>query len=176
MKRGGFMRRLIRLIIPTTLIVLTLAAPALGGGVTVVNFAQVPPDFEAGTPYRLDYSILGHGVEPMEVGNSTLRFHGPGGETITFPADSTAKGQWTAEVTLPSAGEWRWEVLAGSEVLQTLGTLSVAPTPEAIPAGLLDSLRVGLPIATLLALILLVTEIRSRSRRERQPAPVADVA
>jgi hypothetical protein len=34
---------------------------------------------------------------------------------------------------------------------------------------------VGLPIATFLAMTLLVTEIRTRSRRERQPAPVADV-
>jgi hypothetical protein len=170
------MRRRIRLVIPAILILMTIAAPALGGGVTVVNFAEVPPDFEAGTPYRLDYSILGHGVEPIEVGHSTLQFHGPGGETVIFPAESTAKGQWTAEVTLPSAGEWRWEVLAGTEVLQTLGTLSVEPVPDGIPAGLMDSLRVGLPIATLLALILLVHEIRSRQRRERQPAPVADVA
>jgi hypothetical protein len=112
----------------------------------------------------------------MEVGHSTLQFHGPGGETVIFPAESTAKGQWTAEVTLPSAGEWRWEVVAGAEVLQTLGTLTVEPAPAAIPAGLMDSLRVGLPIATLLALILLIVEIRSRTRNERQPAPVADVA
>lgn len=170
------MRRRIRLVIPAALILMTIAAPALGGGVTVVNFTEVPPDFEAGTPYRLDYSILGHGVEPMDVGHSTLQFHGPGGETVTFPAESTAKGQWTAEVVLPTAGEWRWEVLAGSEVMQTLGTLSVEPAREAIPAGLMDSLRLGLPIATLLALILLVTEIRSRSRTERQPAAAADVA
>jgi hypothetical protein len=170
------MRRRIRLVIPATLVLMTLAVPVFGGGVTVVNFAEVPPDFEEGTPYRLDYSILGHGVEPIEVGHSTLRFHGPGGETIMFPAESTTKGQWTAEVTLPSAGEWRWEVLAGSEVLQSLGTLSVQPAPNAVPGGLMDSLRVGLPIATLLALILLVAEIRSRARKERQPAPVADVA
>jgi hypothetical protein len=170
------MRRLIRLVIPTTAILISMATPALGGNVTVVNFAEVPTDFEAGTSYRLDYSILGHGVEPIDVGHSTLQFHGPGGETVIFPAESTAKGQWTAEVTLPSAGEWRWEVLAGTQVLQTLGTLTVEPAPNAIPAGLIDSLQVGLPIATLLALLLLVTEIRSRARKERQPGPVADVA
>jgi hypothetical protein len=157
-------------------LILVLAAPALAGNVTVVNFSEVPADFEAATPYRLDYSILGHGVEPMEIGHSALRFHGPGGETVIFPGESTAKGQWTAEVTLPSAGEWRWEVLAGSEVLQALGSLSVQPAPDTIPAGLMDSLRVGLPIATLLALVLLVFEIRSRARADRQPAPAADVA
>jgi hypothetical protein len=169
------MKRLIRLIIPTTLIVLTLAAPAMGGAVMVVSFAETPSDFEAGTPYRLDYSILGHGVEPIDVGHSSIRFHGPAGETVTFPAESNGLGQWTAEVTLPSAGEWGWEVLAGSEVLQALGTTSVLPAAEPIPTGLMDSLRVGLPIATFLAMTLLVTEIRTRSRRERQPAPVADV-
>jgi hypothetical protein len=170
------MRHRIRLVIPATLIFMTIAAPALGGGVTVVNFAEVPPDFEAGTPYRLHYSVLGHGVEPIDIGHSTLRFHGPGGETVIFTAESTAKGQWTAEVTLPSAGEWRWEVLAGTEVLQTLGTMLVEPAPAAIPTGVMDSLRVGLPIATLLALILLVHEIRSHTQKERQTAPIADVA
>jgi hypothetical protein len=95
---------------------------------------------------------------------------------VIFPAESTAEGQWTAEVTLPSAGEWRWEVLAGTEVLQTLGTMLVEPAPAAIPTGVMDSLRVGLPIATLLALILLVHEIRSHTQKERQTAPIADVA
>jgi hypothetical protein len=52
----------------------------------------------------------------------------------------------------------------------------VEPAPAAIPTGVMDSLRVGLPIATLLALILLVHEIRSHTQKERQTAPIADVA
>jgi len=168
------MKRLTRVLIPTTLLVLSLAPAALGGSVAVVTFAELPSDFGAGTPYTLDYSILAHGTEPMQLSDSSLHFQGPNGEDLSFPATSTEKGQWTAEVTLPEAGEWRWEVVSGDQVVQTLGTLPVLPAPAAIPTGLINSLRIALPIATLLALVLLVDQIRARSRTERQPSAATD--
>ncbi len=167
------MKRLIRILAPTALLVLSLASAALAGSVAVVTFAELPPEFDAGTSYTLDYSILAHGKEPMPLGATSLRFQGPGGETLTFPATSSEPGQWTAEVTFPAAGEWRWEVVSGDQIVQTLGTLPVLPAPTAVPAGLMDSLRVGLPIATLLALVLLVFEIRSRPRAEKKVAATA---
>ncbi|HEX2405155.1 MAG TPA: hypothetical protein VHM29_10685 [Acidimicrobiia bacterium] len=168
------MKRLIRLLIPTSLLVLMLAPTALAGSVTVVTFAELPSDFDAGTPYTLDYSILAHGTEPMPFSETSLHFRGPNGEDLTFPAESTGNGQWTAEVTLPEAGEWQWEVLAGDQVVQPLGTLPVHPAPAAVPAGLINSLRIALPIATLLALVLLVDQIRTRPRTERQPSAATD--
>ena len=59
------MKRLIRLLVPTTLLVLLLAPTALAGSVSVVTFAELPSDFDAGTTYTLDYSILAHGTDPM---------------------------------------------------------------------------------------------------------------
>ena len=168
------MKRLTRVLIPTTLLALSLAPAALGGSVAVVTFAELPSDFDAGTPYTLDYSILAHGTEPMQLSDSSLHFQGPNGEDLSFPATSTEKGQWTAEVTLPEAGEWRWEVVSGDQVVQTLGTLPVLPAPAAIPNGLINSLRIALPIATLLALVLLVDQIRTRPRTERQPSAATD--
>ena len=168
------MKRLTRVLIPTTLLVLSLAPAALGGSVAVVTFAELPSDFDAGTPYTLDYSILAHGTEPMQLSDSSLHFQGPNGEDLSFPATSTEKGQWTAEVTLPEAGEWRWEVVSGDQVVQTLGTLPVLPAPAAIPTGLINSLRIALPIATLLAFVLLVDQIRTRPRTERQPSAATD--
>ena len=168
------MKRLIRLLIPTSLLVLMLAPTALAGSVTVVTFAELPSDFDAGTPYTLNYSILAHGTEPMPFSETSLHFRGPNGEDLTFPAESTGNGQWTAEVTLPEAGEWQWDVLAGDQVVQPLGTLPVHPAPAAVPAGLINSLRIALPIATLLALVLLVDQIRTRPRTERQPSAATD--
>ncbi|HWL48611.1 MAG TPA: hypothetical protein VNT92_01945 [Acidimicrobiia bacterium] len=168
------MKRLTRVLIPTTLLALSLAPAALGGSVAVVTFAELPSDFDAGTPYTLDYSILAHGTEPMQLSDSSLHFQGPNGEDLSFPATSTEKGQWTAEVTLPEAGEWRWEVVSGDQVVQTLGTLPVLPAAAAIPTGLINSLRIALPIATLLALVLLVDQIRTRPRTERQPSAATD--
>jgi hypothetical protein len=172
--RGDHMKRLTRLLIPTTLLVLSLTPAALAGSVAVVTFAELPSDFDAGTPYTLDYSILAHGVEPMPFSETSLRFLGPNGEELTFPAASSGNGGWTAEVTLPEAGEWQWEVVTGTQVVQTLGTLPVLPAPAAVPSGLINSLRIGLPIATLLALVLLVDQIRNRPRTERQPSAATD--
>ena len=45
------MKRLTRVLIPTTLLVLSLAPAALAGSVAVVTFAELPSDFDAGTPY-----------------------------------------------------------------------------------------------------------------------------
>jgi hypothetical protein len=168
------MKRLTRVLIPTTLLLLSLAPAALAGSVAVVTFAELPSDFDAGTPYTLDYSILAHGKEPMPFSETSLRFHGPGGETLSFPATFSGPGQWTAEVTLPEAGEWQWEVVSGDQVVQTLGTLPVIPAPPAAPTGPMNWLRIGLPIATLLALVLLVEQIRTRPRVEKQPATATD--
>ncbi|HEU5113229.1 MAG TPA: hypothetical protein VFU96_07900 [Acidimicrobiia bacterium] len=168
------MKRLTRVLIPTTLLVLLLAPTALAGSVAVVTFAELPSDFDAGTPYTLDYSILAHGIEPMPFSETSLHFQGPNGEDLTFPAESTGDGRWTAEVTLPESGEWQWEVLAGDQVIQPLGMMPVLPAPASIPTGLINSLRIALPIATLLALVLLVDQIRTRPRSERQPSTAPD--
>jgi hypothetical protein len=172
--RGDHMKRLTRVLIPTTLLVLSMAPAALAGSVAVVTFADLPSDFDAGTPYTLDYSILAHGTEPMQLSETSLHFRGPNGEELNFPAASSGNGQWSAEVTLPGAGEWRWEVVSGDQVVQTLGTLPVLPAPAAVPTGLINWLRVGLPIATLLALVLLVDQMRTRPRTERQPSAATD--
>jgi hypothetical protein len=172
--RGDHMKRLTRVLIPTTLLLLSLAPAALAGSVAVVTFAELPSDFDAGTPYTLDYSILAHGTEPMQLSDSSLHFQGPNGEDLTFPAESSGSGQWTAEVTLPEAGEWQWEVVSGDQIVQTLGTLPVLPSSAPVPTGLINTLRIALPIATLLALVLLVDQIRTRPRTERQPSAATD--
>jgi len=172
--RGDHMKGLTRVLIPTTLLVLSMAPAALAGSVAVVTFAELPSDFDAGTPHTLEYSILAHGTEPMQLSETSLRFQGPNGEELNFPAAFSGNGQWSAEVTLPEAGEWRWEVVSGDQVVQTLGTLPVLPAPAAVPPGLISWLRVGLPIATLLALVLLIDQIRTRPRTERQPSAATD--
>jgi hypothetical protein len=170
------MRRTLRILTMTAMLVVTIASTAIAGNIAVVSFDDVPPDFQAGTNYRLDYSILAHGTEPIELVETAVRFHGPDGETLTFPAKSTSKGQWTVDVTLPEAGEWRWEVIAGTQVMQQLGTLTVESTPvAAAPSSLLTSLRIGLPIVTLLALVLLASQLLPRARTVRRPTPTTDV-
>ena len=168
------MKRLTRVLVPTTLLVLALTPAALAGSTAVVTFAALPSDFDAGTPYSLDYTILAHGTEPMQLSDSSLHFQGPNGEDLTFPATPTGSGRWTAEVILPEAGEWRWEVVSGDQVVQTLGTLPVLAAPAPVATGLVNTLRIALPIAALLALVLLVDQIRNRPRTERQSSTATD--
>lgn len=169
------MRRTLRILTITALLVVTMASTAVAGNIPVVTFDDVPPDFKSGTSYGLDYSILAHGKDPMNLGETALRFHGPNGETLTFVGESRVKGRWTAEVTLPEAGEWQWEVTAGTHVMQQLGTMTVESAPAVTaPSSLLTSLRIGLPIATLLAVVLLASQLLLRVRTERRPASATD--
>jgi hypothetical protein len=165
------MRRTLRILTATAVLVVTAGATALAGGITVVTFDEVPAQFQAGTSHSLSFSILSHGKEPIDAGPMSVRFQGPDGETLTFEARQE-DGRYTAEVTLPTPGQWSW-VVAGDFVRQELGTVSVAP-PDAI-SGLLTALWVGLPIATLLAVVLLIAQVSPVLRVSRRRAPVSDV-
>jgi hypothetical protein len=169
------MRRTIGIVTLAAALLLSLAAAAGAGLFAIVTFDEVPSSFEAGTAHQLSYSIMSPSKDPIEFGATSLRFHGPQGETLVFAAAAVSKGEWTADVILPAAGEWRWEVTVDNHVLQSLGTLSVEPaSPGQASSSLLTSLRIGLPVAVFLALLLLVGQILPRVRTER-PAPVTDV-
>ncbi|HVR78189.1 MAG TPA: hypothetical protein VMS99_07315 [Acidimicrobiia bacterium] len=169
------MRRTIDIVTLAAALLWCLAAAAGAGMIAIVTFDEVPSSFEAGTTYQLGYSIMAPSQDPIEFGATSLRFHGREGETLVFAGAAVSKGEWTADVILPAAGEWRWEVTVDNHVLQSLGTLSVEPSsPGQASASLLTSLRIGLPVAALLALLLLIGQILPRVRIER-PAQVTDV-
>lgn len=167
------MRRTIRILTIIAVLVVTTGATALAGNITVVSFEEVPTEFQAGTTQPVSFSILSHGEEPIDAGPTSVRFQGPDGATHNFDARYDGEGLYTAEVTLPSSGQWEWAVATDEYIRQDMGTISVAPA-DGVP-GLLTSLRVGLPIATLLAVILLIIQLSPRKRLERRPVPVTDV-
>lgn len=167
------MNRLIRTTLATAMLVLSLASVAAAGMMPVVSFTGVPSEFDQGTPYQLDFTVMAHGVEPIELAGTMVRFQGPNGEVVTFPGETIGPGMWTVEVTLPVEGEWRMDVLTEGQVLQSFGTVSVA-APASGP-GPLGSLRIALPIATLLAVLVLVAQVLALVRVARGRAPVSDV-
>ena len=166
------MRRTFRILTVTTVLVTATWGTALAGAIPVVSFDEVPTEFQAGTAHPLSFSILAHG-KALDAGPTSLRFQAPDGETLTFDARYDGEGRYTADVTLPNSGEWHWAVASGGFIRQDLGTISVAPA-DGVP-GPLASLRIGLPIATLLSLILLVAQLTPTIRIRRGPAPAADV-
>jgi hypothetical protein len=60
------------------------------------------------------------------------------------------------------------------QFVQTLGTLPVLAAPAPVPTELVNTLRIALPIAALLALVLLVDQIRNRPQTERQSSAATD--
>jgi hypothetical protein len=167
------MRRIFRILTIIAVLVFTMGATALAGNITVVSFDEVPTEFRAGTTQPVSFSILSHGKEPIDVGSTSVSFQGPDGQTLTFEARFDGKGRYTADVVLPNSGQWQWAIVADDFIRQDLGTITVAPADGV--TGLLASLRVGLPIATLLAVILLIVQIAPVKRLERRPVPVTDV-
>jgi hypothetical protein len=171
--RNLHMRHTLRILTTIAVLVMTTGATALAGAITVVTFDEVPTEFQAGTTHTVSFSILAHGREALDAGPTSLRFHGPDGATHNFVARYDGEGRYTAEVILPRSGQWQWAVATGEYLRQDLGTISVAPTDG--KDGLLASLRVGLPIATLLAVILLIVQLTPMIRIRKGPAPTADV-
>ena len=167
------MRRTLRILTIIGVLVMATATTALAGSITVVSFDEVPTEFQTGTAQTVGFSILSHGMEPIDAGPTSVRFQGPDGQTLTFDARYDGEGRYTAEVTIPSPGQWQWAVATGEFIRQDLGTISVAPADGM--AGLLASLRIGLPIATLLAVILLIVQLTPAKRLQRRPLPVTDV-
>jgi len=167
------MRRTVRILTIIAVLVMTTAATALAGNITVVTFDEVPTEFQAGTAQPVSFSILSHGKEPIDAGPTSVRFQGPDGETLIFDARYDGEGRYTTEVTLPSSGQWQWAVIAGDLIRQDLGTISVAPADGV--TGVLTYLRVGLPIATVLVVILLIVQLTPVIRIRKGPAPAADV-
>ena len=170
------MGRIIRIL---TIAASLIALPAVGAGagmLSVVSFDELPPNFGAGNTHRLGYSVLSHGSTPIDVGDTGLRFHGPDGQTLVFAATADRVGHYTVEVVLPSDGEWTWEVVTGTDILQNLGSIDVEAEAAAnvAPSAAMTWLRVILPAATALAILSLASQMLTSNGRRRSPTPVID--
>jgi hypothetical protein len=152
-----------------------MASVAAAGMITVVTFDEIPSELEAGETYTFGYSFMAHGEEPMDIGGTSLRFHGPDGQVLSFTGVTIEKGRVTADVVIPEAGDWRWEVVSGDHVFRDLGSLPVgAASGPVSPSSLLTALRIVLPIAASLAIMALLTQV-GRPRRTPIPSRTADV-
>lgn len=129
---------MLRILAATAALVLALATPAVGGGWAVTTLDNVPDPFDAGHTYAIGYTIRQHGVTPISVDRTEIQAtHSESGKRLAFPgvADGPV-GHYLAQVTVPAAGSWTWEVTQGPFAPQPLGTLSVGmPATAAAPAA-----------------------------------------
>ncbi len=158
------MKRLAATLLTGVFLMAAWIPAASAGGWAAISFDEVPAGLEAGTTHTLGFTVLGHGVRPVDVGNDVeIRFIGQPG-TETFAATpSGGTGHYTVDVTLPEAGEWRWEVDTNVYPVQRLGTISVVDAPATpVDAGgsMLPVLRTVLPLATLATLAVALVLLR----------------
>jgi YtkA-like len=145
------MRLLIRMTLALAtlgaLCALTAGAVAAGNyaETSIVDGADTPPT--AGEQRELHLLLLQHGVTPVDHGTVELTAWLPGtDERISVMATSTRGGEWVANVTFPTAGDWRMRILH-----------SVFDTPEAsVFAVAPSSMATWLPATGSIALVLLV--------------------
>jgi hypothetical protein len=149
---------------------------ALAGGVAAGGWAEAtldkavqPPT--AGEPFDVGLTLYQHGITPVNSGNAVLIATGPDGRELSFAARRTGReAHWTATVTLPTAGEWKWRVALPNQLEvqpASFGTLQVV-TPG-ISVGS-PGMFAGLLALAAVALALVVLWRWPRMRRIRVPS------
>ena len=106
---------------------ITISAPVLAGGYAVVRLDEPPGDVVAGQPWRFGFMVRQHDITPTnDVVPIITATHRETGEEITATGrQEGAVGHFIAELTFPSAGEWKWEILPDPFAETSFETLMV---------------------------------------------------
>ena len=162
----------IRFLVVVTVALLALPGWALAGGWALTSFDELPSEFEAGASYDLTYTVLQHGVNPVDVGQSEVRVKGANGDVTTFVATRLPeKGRYQVIVTFPEAGLWTWEVTQGDFGSHPIGPISVSPGAGAAVATA-SALGWLLPVALAITIGLIAVQIANLARQRRPTQPI----
>ena len=126
----------------------------------------------AGQATTIGFTILQHGVTPVDLDDVGIRVFAEGKAGQFFPAVADGPGRvghYTAHVVFPSVGTFTWLVEQGYFAPQDLGqitiTSGVAPPSAASSSPQPAALRYGLPLIAALCLVVVVAEtVRDRRR------------
>lgn len=166
------MRHRTRLVVAiATATLLSLAAGAVAAGsyadVGFTDGMDAPPT--AGEERDIGFTLLQHGVTPVDFGEVTLTATAPGAAPVAVQATSLGDGRWMATVTFPAAGDWQLRVTHSE--LETPPAVGVAVDEAAVvwPASLLPVAA----MATTAVLFLAGAAVLAR-RVSRSPVPSTD--
>jgi plastocyanin len=117
-------------ILVVTLALLAVSAPALAGGWASVRLDEPPGDLPVGKPWRFGFMVLQHDVTPNSDVTPIVRaVNKETGKEVTATAVQEGPvGHFVAELTLPEAGEWKWEVHPEPFAATALETLVAVET------------------------------------------------
>lgn len=149
------------------LLLLGTSLPAWAGGWAEVKVDSLPSEIRAGSEIVIGFTVLQHGVTPVNDATPTLIAHQPStGESLNIVGIPTGEGgHYLATLTFPSAGQWEWEIIPlpfGGRV--EMEGLTVLPPLAQAATGAAPALPVGLLVGG--ALLLLVIGLAYQQRRQ----------
>lgn len=147
------MRRL-GTVLMTVGLVLAMGATAYAGDMAITSFDSLPATFDAGKTYTLTYSVLQHGVTPVDGDSSLIFTRVDDGEQAVFEGEPTGEpGRYRVDVTIPVEGEWEWQVTQGPFAPQQMEPITVEPGATTAPS---PTPALPMVVATVLLLAVLV--------------------
>ena len=164
----GFIPVLIALL--ATLFIVT---PVLAGGWAVITLDSLPGGVTAGQPLTIGFTVRQHGITPLGGLDPEIRLtNSASGESFTvYAVEQGENGHYSATITLPDSGSWRWSVEAFG-IEQPMPELSVTGPTSPVSAPSSRSILSAAPSSSLViglagmaaAGIGLVILLRRRSR------------
>jgi mono/diheme cytochrome c family protein len=117
----------------------SMAAVTLyAGGWVTVTVKDMPENLVAGKPAELRFLVRQHGVSPLDGLTVAVRATAPGGTEAKAFAKSVAgaKGEYTALLTVPSAGDWTIRIDTDWPATPPLLPVTAIPDESSPPAAL----------------------------------------
>jgi hypothetical protein len=107
------------------------ASVAVAGAWATTVVDEAPAQFHEGETHEVVYTVLQHGVTPVEEATAIVFRPAKGTESslteIVFAGSPTGEpGQYRAHVVVPASGVWLWEVRQGGFGIFELGSTTVA--------------------------------------------------
>jgi cytochrome c551/c552 len=127
-------------LLPALVLALWLAvSPARAGGWAVVALEEWPEVIRAGETFTIVFSVRQHGETLAGGYDPVVRASRAGsGDRLEITALETKRtGYYTAELNLPSPGDWNWSISyhGGVEGAQTMPDLTAAAAAAAAPGA-----------------------------------------
>lgn len=108
------------------LLALAAVIPVFAGGWAVITLDALPTNVVAGEPFTVGFTVRQHGRTPMTGLEPTITASLHKEDEFVVHAESDGKpGHYTATLTFPKEGDWRWSVQAFS-MDQLMPTLNVS--------------------------------------------------
>jgi mono/diheme cytochrome c family protein len=134
-------RRLIVAVMACLLVVLVLASVVFAGGWAIITLSEFPDYTVAGKSWNLTFAVRQHGVTLLSDLHPKITATDATGNSIKGKVSpGSAKGEYTAALTLPQPGDWKITIDSGfNGNTSTLPALKViaagSPTPTAFAPG-----------------------------------------